>query len=798
MGQLYHLMLEPLYLYVLTGGVPCTSARAMFSSFQGVASTISSVKSLASSERRSCVGCGRTVAYSRILAGLETYEACRVCSQSFCGNCISKAPLLIPHQILHPSYHDQPSVAPWLCHKACRPTAVSYYMMEFREECEKRFKDYVVRYMHGGERQQQFYLLPPPREDTFKRRALRIAQLAEVVGSVTGYNLYVKTLKYAYYGTEFYKLLMEEDLLNALKPIVDNLQTFGVIKSSDHRSWIRVYYLAWKHQLEYKTDPCARSRGREAGVLQERCSVDLLDLVAAHLPSAQFLYAAHLHAPHSGDDMNSWYLSQLVRRQGWTVLIAETHTRRLPDGRKTPAFCLLARCDPASGRKEAALCVRGTQSASDWSINLNEDPAPFAYCAGAGVDAEYLSVVGHVHRGMHEGALGILDEYGLRRHVTDLSSCGYEVTVVGHSLGAGTAILVAAELKNSFCAAMNKERLPHSRMVRAVGFGAPPIVCETLSDSMAADGLVYSVILDDDVVGRFSRSNIARLAEELRGFEAEADDWYRQDVADVQAYMQSCGRSSGPSFSPGSGAEVPTAEAPAAEPEAAAVAVAEGRLVGAPHLPTATATPVTVGKEGADAAVLAVAPPIRLVPAGRIVHLHSSSGAYEAALCDHRLPTLRRLRLLAVNGLEDHKLSSYWAALRSVKFKHHFDSSPEHRIEVGLQTRQSIRREPADGEPKATSSSDPALWELCSVCGLDCTWAHVSHSGATRARVTHHCAVCGCVVCTVCSPAGDVLAGEGVNQSVTLGDWRLALPSRGMMDKVRVCAHCYLDSYGLF
>ena len=377
----------------------------MFSSFHGVASTISSVKSLANNERRPCAGCGRTLAFSRILAGLETYEACRVCTQYFCGNCISKAPLLIPQQILHPTYHEQSNLAPWLCHKACRPTAVSYYMMEFREECEKKFKDYVVRYMHGGERQQQFYPLPPPSEDTLKRKALRLAQLAEVVGSVTGYNLYVKTLKYAYYGTEFYKLLMEENLLNALKPIVDNLQMFGVIKGSDHRSWIRVYYLAWKHQLEYKTDPGAPRRGRlagDAGVLQESCSIELLDLVAAHLPSAQFLYAAPLHAPHSNDDMSAWYLGQLVRRQGWSVLIAETNTRKLPDGRKVPAFCLLARCDAASGKKEAALCVRGTQNASDWSINLNEDPAPFAYCAGSGVDEEYLSVTGYVHRGMHE------------------------------------------------------------------------------------------------------------------------------------------------------------------------------------------------------------------------------------------------------------------------------------------------------------------------------------------------------------------------------------------------------------
>ena len=46
-------------------------------------------------------------------------------------------------------------------------------------------------------------------------------------------------------------------------------------------------------------------------------------------------------------------------------------------------------------------------------------------------------VSGSVHAGMYRGALGILDGYGMRGYILDLASKGYDVKVVGHSLGAG-------------------------------------------------------------------------------------------------------------------------------------------------------------------------------------------------------------------------------------------------------------------------------------------------------------------------------------------------------------------------
>jgi hypothetical protein len=95
--------------------------------------------------------------------------------------------------------------------------------------------------------------------------------------------------------------------------------------------------------------------------------------------------------------------------------------------------------------REALLVIRGTTEAQDWSINMEEAPVPFAYIptrttpppppadaatAGAGTDATTAGaaaatgaeVQGHVHAGMHKGATGILDCYGLRTALLTLAA----------------------------------------------------------------------------------------------------------------------------------------------------------------------------------------------------------------------------------------------------------------------------------------------------------------------------------------------------------------------------------------
>jgi FYVE zinc finger len=70
-------------------------------------------------------------------------------------------------------------------------------------------------------------------------------------------------------------------------------------------------------------------------------------------------------------------------------------------------------------------------------------------------------------------------------------------------------------------------------------------------------------------------------------------------------------------------------------------------------------------------------------------------------------------------------------------------------------------------------------------------------SFVVRGEVSHHCSICGQVVCVLCAPAGDKIPGEGFENFQTLPNNRLCAPSLGILTPQRACMHCYLDSYYL-
>ena len=64
---------------------------------------------------------------------------------------------------------------------------------------------------------------------------------------------------------------------------------------------------------------------------------------------------------------------------------------------------------------------------------------------------------------MHEAALGILDDFGIRsRLLYLLLDKDYPIKVIGHSLGAGVAVLIAAEMRNSVYDRLHVTQYNHS------------------------------------------------------------------------------------------------------------------------------------------------------------------------------------------------------------------------------------------------------------------------------------------------------------------------------------------------
>jgi hypothetical protein len=351
--------------------------------------------SVAAYDAAYCSKCESSISNAQVALGLQTYEQCRICGFKFCGKCISKEAMTIPNDALIPEFRGKENVVPWLC-ESCRTVANDLWMQEFRATFWKDTELRLEQFLASEQIIHMFFDLPKPSEDTYKRKAERLAQIAEAAAEISGYRMYFQALKYAYYSKELYQLLIAGDILNMLGPVIAELDRLGA-RSMGTKGVLQLYYLSCQHKLETKIDPAKeyvaftdQGHKTEPHLLSADCSEELLDRIGRHLDFGQFLYIACLPAPHNGNDWSSWYLTKLVRRSGWTVIACVNETTKLKNDRKCPSFALLARCQ--GDVKEAVLVVRGSKSVMDWSINLNEDPTEFTYYKGAGIGEPVLGV----------------------------------------------------------------------------------------------------------------------------------------------------------------------------------------------------------------------------------------------------------------------------------------------------------------------------------------------------------------------------------------------------------------------
>ncbi|GAB2292271.1 hypothetical protein Dimus_026520 [Dionaea muscipula] len=102
---------------------------------------------------------------------------------------------------------------------------------------------------------------------------------------------------------------------------------------------------------------------------------------------------------------------------------------------------------------------------------------------------------------------------------------GFRLRLVGHSLGAATASLLAVMLRKK----SQKELGFDPDTVHAVGYATPPCVSMELAESCSA--YVTTVIMQDDIIPRLSVTSLARLRNEIIQTDwmrvIEMEDWKR-------------------------------------------------------------------------------------------------------------------------------------------------------------------------------------------------------------------------------------------------------------------------------
>jgi Lipase (class 3) len=150
-----------------------------------------------------------------------------------------------------------------------------------------------------------------------------------------------------------------------------------------------------------------------------------------------------------------------------------------------------------SGRLRAILVIRGSKSVADTLTDVICEPVPYR---GGKAHRLILESGRYIARKNRE----LLTELS---NSTGLSVSELDLTIIGHSLGAGAATIAAMELKEDGPALLD---------LNVIGFGGPAILSQDLA--VATASYVTSVINNDDVVPRMSGASVANVIAQLLEF----------------------------------------------------------------------------------------------------------------------------------------------------------------------------------------------------------------------------------------------------------------------------------------
>ena len=732
--------------------------------------------------------CGKTIMIT------SSHHVCVMCSVMCCSECERQ----VPGDFVPEERFNDPAKAKaakdgtkqYVCRGSCWDICAKIRSEEFQsyhsEDMAKKTDQFMSRECRD------FYPRPGASEDSSKDKMYRGMIMTHMLAD----NLGVWQLKYGIValqavisGQTLFDLIMNPDVRALVGPILTQLQALKLDKATD---MITLYYLACKHGLLGKSDPGeepAYFKHGQAGVLSAEAPLGLLDWIGDYMGAASLLYMSRLHKPHSGNEWSEWYLSRIVKDEGWKVLRCENEAQQLLfDQSICPGFAVLVRDEheskshrgvvgakPQQCVREVLISIKGTTSGADWGINIDEAPVPFTYFSAPGEPG--LTCV--LHGGMYRGVQSILDNFCIRGMVRRFAEAGYAVRVTGHSLGGGAASIMTAELKRYFA------EIGLKADVRGIAFAPPPCMSTNLATAMTADNTLISIVHREDPVSRLTIFSLMDLADEMREFEAEAHMLYESDAEAIKKYSLSLGKSSAMTDACD---EAPAAEGTAAKKKSSAPPEERTRTEEANIQETLEARRSSTE---------------RLYIGGKVIALFQDNGLNRASLVSHDHPWLLRFRLSTSRLLSDHKLHNYVNAIRSIKMQYNIllaSSPPQPGVTTAPALRSSKIQESliAQGSEELVSARSPlSTFSRCSVCDCPPTWMYILKSAAALSRVAHNCRACGKVVCAVCAPAGDEIPDEGVNKKQSLPDRRLPLPGVGLFTEQRVCKTCYIQSYYL-
>lgn len=700
---------------------------------------------------------------------------------------------------------------------AC-PFAAKGETLSCKQKCVNRFMEAFKKSMEDALRLEEFktalasdkldtmrYKLPESIDDGFKTRAAMLAMQGAnkalgfmsweiaLIGNLVVYGVKAKVLIDMLRSSFGVDDRMIELIFSMKKPVIYSLRNLNescdpkVAEAAKNLSYSEiaknivptVFYLSREHMLGLRTKDTARLRLSDEMVTLPAASDKLLEWIQPCFGPANWLYKLKLPGVHSSDEWTRWYLSEVLAKEGWSVVGASVKTEVVPQYSTVteedetnpghfvpvestimvPAFAVVTR------GKEAMVVVRGTQSMADWTININMVPKEVTYYQGKDGDSKFL---GQAHAGMTKGAEAIINLCGVGKMVDDLLLKGYSIKVVGHSLGAGISCMIAILLKAKYAEEREEGKRDDVPFIPSVGFGHPPCVDTHIAQAAKEDGLCTAIVNEYDVVCRLSEFNFAPLAEEVFLFRERATKVVYEDIAAFKAYSHTLGAASR--------INAKVAEEKA-EGKGSAMKMEEDEEVDEAEV--APAEPSLTIKDSREREKNLALKVTRLAVPGDIVLFGTlANGKVKAALCPHDAATLKTITLVD-SIVDDHDMAEYSKSMQMVTFDRMTSSG-------SFQSKSVPDREDA--------RDDRGNWRTCSICSLDVTWPYITKSNACRASATTNCQRCGKICCVVCAPAGDQIPAEAM-ATETLSDRRIPLATYGLHTPQRVCYPCYFHNH---
>jgi len=242
--------------------------------------------------------------------------------------------------------------------------------------------------------------------------------------------------------------------------------------------------------------------------------------LALKFAGGDFLASQATQLELEDEEMRAALAQKLVpsnRTGEWKVLYLQSESRS-----GAPAHFLAVNHETRS----AMLCIRGTKTLADAITDMHCDREILQWRRNRWYSRLFSSEKGTAHSGMARSAQLLADLHC--DTLSSLSSDGYRICLAGHSLGAGTAAILATQLQGT---------LP---FVKAYCFATPPCLTEGLAKRCKS--YVTSVVLDDDVVPRCSTHAILKLHNELCHVQVRLPSLINQMASEILAAHEFPGR----------------------------------------------------------------------------------------------------------------------------------------------------------------------------------------------------------------------------------------------------------------